>query len=190
MKPNPWNEDKPWNPASSWVECQPYTSIVNEHITGNPNVSWFDYVLDKYILRTGTANILLLGSSEGRMEIGLRERGFKGRIVATDIADKAIARARAKCRNRGFDNIEHVIADLNEQVFTEQFDFIIAEGVLHHIENIELCLENLKTCLRPRGLLFAMEWVGAFRFQFPEIQQEWINAVLALLPRKYRPVET
>jgi hypothetical protein len=42
-------------------------------ITGNPNVSWFYYVLDKYILRTGTANILLLGSSEGRMEIGLRD---------------------------------------------------------------------------------------------------------------------
>ncbi|WP_146167446.1 hypothetical protein [Phreatobacter oligotrophus] len=31
--------------------------------------------------------------------------------------------------------------------------------------------------------------MGAFRFQFPEAQVRWINAALAAIPAKFRPVE-
>lgn len=188
---NPWDEDKPWDRSSSWVGCRPYTSIVNQHISGRPDQVWYEYIIERYDLTrdSESKSVLILGSSEGAVAQSLCEHGFKGRIVATDIAERALSRSAQRCRERGFLNVEHVVADLNKDRFTDTFDYIVAEGVLHHIEQLAFCLGNLKNCLRPGGYLFAMEFVGAFRFQFPEIQQEWINAALSIMPRKYRPID-
>ncbi len=52
--------------------------------------------------------------------------------------------------------------------FDEKFDFIIAEGVLHHISNIESCLLMLNGCLKDDGKMFVTEFEGPFRFHFPK----------------------
>lgn len=189
---NPWNASKPYDHSSTWMAAKFYVDALNFRATGKHGIHWLPNFLDKYVLvdgrDTSSLSVLLLGSNEGFMELTLCERGFTGKIVATDIADKALERARKLCRDKGYTNVEHRVADLNVDIFPEQFDFIIAEGVLHHIENIEFCMANLSKALKPGGLLAAIEYVGPVRFQLPQHQVDWINAALAVVPRRYRPV--
>ena len=132
---------------------------------------------------------LVLGSNEGWMERRLCEKGFKGNIVASDIADKAINRAKQKSDSLGFLNIDYVVADLNKFEFDGLYDFIIAEGVIHHIVNIERCLWMLQSKLTPSGFLVIVEYEGPFRFQLSNLQTRWINATLNVLPKYIRPFE-
>jgi ubiquinone/menaquinone biosynthesis C-methylase UbiE len=189
---NPWNSEKPYDYSTSWISSKTYCRIVNERYTGSKDKHWYTYSIEKYICVGNTVDqsILILGSNEGWMEIAIRQAGFQGKIVASDIADKALQRAAAKVKDLGFTNIEHIKADLNVDVFPEaSFDFVIAEGVLHHIENINFCIDGIHRSLKPGGLLLGAEFIGAFRFQFPEMQVRWINAALAAIPAKYRPVD-
>ncbi len=125
-----------------------------------------------------------------RKKDGSRElchKGFEGEIIASDIADKALARAKEKASVLGYTNIKYKVADLNHDSFEGPFDFIFAEGVLHHIENIEMCLTMLNRVLAPNGKIFVQEFVGPVRFQLPEAQVRWINSALNILPKALRP---
>ena len=185
--PNPWDRDQPMSYGGTWLSAQAYLRHLYGQITGNPHTHWLDYVLNRYIDSSAfNKTCLLLGATEGHMEIKLCDHGFRGRIVASDIAEKALARAHRRTLERGFTNVEHVCADLNGHDFGEKFDFIIAEGVLHHIKDLDGCLDRLLANLKPSGLLIAMEYTGAFRFQLPERQVRWINAALGVIPRKLR----
>ena len=68
------------------------------------------------------------------------------------------------------------------------FDFIICEGDLHYIVEIECCLRMLQGRMRPGAFLLAVEFEGPFRFQLSELQVRWINLALRLMPRPLRPV--
>ena len=148
---NPWNKDKPYDYGASWFVSKPYLGIVNERLTGKADLHWLQWTIDEYLTGQDTEGkrCLILGSNEGWMEIAIRRGGFRGEIVASDIADKALARAGAIVRDMGLDGITHQRADLNHDVFPpNSFDYVIVEGVLHHIEAIEFCVTGLKRALR------------------------------------------
>lgn len=186
---NPWDSDKAYSYQDSWLSAARYLEHINQQITGDKSKHWLEYAIEKYVLTGSTADktCLLLGSNEGHMERLLCEKGFRGKIVASDIAAKALERAKQEAQKLGYMNVEYVCADLNKHRFADQFDFILAEGVLHHIENTEFCVQNLRNSLKPRGLLIGMEFVGAYRFQLSETQVRWINAALSVMPKKLRP---
>lgn len=187
---NPWDNEEPYDYASSWVSVPQYTSNINQRITGDPNVGWLQYAVEIFMdpVNSASKSCLVLGSNEGRAVMALRASGFQGKIVASDIAEKALARSLEKFQAQGLTDIEIMPADLNNHIFRNRFDYIVAEGVLHHIERIEFCAQALYNCLNVGGLLIAMEFVGAFRFQFSDLQKRWINAALAAVPRQYRPL--
>ncbi len=188
---NPWDSETPYDYSSSWLSAPQYVAHWNAKITGNPAQHWLDYVFHNYIAAggpTASKSALLLGSNEGHMELRLCELGFIGQIVATDIAAKALARAATRVRERGFKNVTYKVADLNRDRVDGPFDFILCEGVLHHIENIDFCISSLHRSLRPGGLLVGMEYVGPYRFQLSAKEVAWINAALGAMPRGLRPV--
>ncbi|MEP7071568.1 MAG: class I SAM-dependent methyltransferase [Verrucomicrobiota bacterium] len=177
-----------------WLGTKLCQERINRRISGD-NIHWLEYSWRQYVgpavARSSHPHhlrCLILGSNEGWMEMMLCEHGFTGAIVASDIADKAVSRARAKVEAAGYRNVTHVVADLNVDSFEGKFDFIICEGVLHHIANIERCLRMLRSCMKPDALLFAVEFEGPFRFQLSELQVRWINATLFLMPRSLRPL--
>ena len=146
---------------------------IRRKITGSPTVPWLDYCLKKYLgplLRDSSRRCLILGANEGWIERHLRASGCNCRILATDIADKALARAQEASAVLGYKDIEYRVADLNTFEFGGSFDAIIAEGVLHHIENTERMLRHLSSILTPDGILVAQEFEGPFRFQLSETQ--------------------
>jgi 2-polyprenyl-3-methyl-5-hydroxy-6-metoxy-1,4-benzoquinol methylase len=195
---NPWNADVPKSFDSIWLNSQDVIRWIQQKTSHDPSLHWLRYAIKTYFgpalsspghpIDRPKHRCLILGANEGWMERLLCESGFTGEIIASDIADKALARAESRAKERGYNNIKYVLADLNEYKFQGPFDFIIAEGVLHHIVEVERCLRMLSDSLAPGGLLFAAEYEGPVRFQLPEMQVRWINAALNLLPRGLRPL--
>lgn len=187
---NPWNADQPMDYTDSWLGANAYTRHLNYQITGSHDIHWVEYAVQKYInpeiIDTTSKSCLILGSNEGSVAVTLRNSGFLGPIVASDVADRALARARVHFDQLGLKGIDTLLADLNRDKIDGEFDFVFAEGVLHHIKNLDFCLTNVRSALKPHGLLFAMEYTGPFRFQLPEEQVAWINAAISIIPRKYR----
>lgn len=182
---NPWNEVDPFDYSGLWLGCRSVQQNVNQKVSGDPKVDWFGYALREHFTSKLDGRCLMLGASEGGRVRELCEAGFVGEIVATDIADRALGRAHRSLA--GFDNVTYVVADLNDHRFDGLFDFIVAEGVLHHIERLEPCVRHLAELLAHQGLLIAVEYEGPFRFQLSAPQVAWINAALSVLPGELRP---
>jgi len=207
MCENPWNTDAPVSYSEMWIGANECTKHIQRKISGDQDTHWLPYVINKYLIPVigqtvpdkskdlGLCNTLpkkeyrclLLGSSEGYMERTLCENGFIGEIVASDIAEKALNRAKQKTEASGYKNVTYIAADLNTDIFTGKFDFIIGEGVLHHVHNIESCLRMLSSVLKPDGYIILVEFEGPVRFQLSEHQVKWINAALRILPKNLRP---
>lgn len=185
--PNPWNEEKPFDYASSWTGSTHYARILNRRMTGDPDLDWFEHTCRLCLDGREVRSILLFSTDGGDFECVLRRRGYTGRIVVSDIGEKALGRVAARATAAGFNDIETRACDLNQYTFPDKFDLIIAIGILHHIERIDFCLDGLHRCLNPGGRLAAMEFTGAYKFQFPPHQVAWINAALASVPKRYRP---
>lgn len=188
---NPWNADRPKSYIGMWLGSKAINSKIQKRITGDPNTHWLDYYTSRYcqsFFHNPSSRCLILGANEGTMERHLRAAGFAGRILSTDIADRALARAEQESRRLGLTNIEYRLADLNTDTFDGPFDMVVAEGVLHHIEKTERILRHIHDILTPSGFLLAVEWAGPFRFQLPANQVRWINALLAAVPAELRPL--
>ena len=194
---NPWNLEKPYSYSGLWFSAKRCTEVIYRKITGNPEMHWLPYAIGKYLAPAvglepspkprSEYRCLLLGSSEGGMERELCGRGFTGEILATDIAEKALARAKAQIDQLGFRNVSYVQADLNTATIEGPFDYIVAEGVLHHVENQEHCLPMLQRALAPDGVFVMVEHHAPVRFQLPPLQLRWINAALNAMPKTLRP---
>jgi 2-polyprenyl-3-methyl-5-hydroxy-6-metoxy-1,4-benzoquinol methylase len=195
---NPWNTDVPFSYDALWLGAQECQRWVQEKTSHDPNTHWLNYAIKNYFgpaLVEGAGpkakdayRCLILGANEGWIERLLCQSGFTGEIVASDVAEKALGRAKEKAREAGLLNVKYVVADLNRTRFEGPFDFVIAEGVLHHIAEIEECLKWLSSCLTPNGYLFASEFEGPVRFQLGPQQVQWINTALSVLPRALRPL--
>src|SRR6185295_14752082 len=194
---SPWNSEAPADYSAMWIGSAECVKRIQQKISGDERMPWLQYVMNRYMAPAlGRAEsrrprdsyrCLLLGSNEGHMERTLAENGFRGEIVATDIADKALARAKQKSDALGLTNVRHVRMDLNTDPIEGPFDFVIAEGVLHHLVNVERCLRQVESALRDDGVFVMVEFEGAVRFQLPDLQLRWINAALNVLPKALRP---
>lgn len=194
---NPWNSDEPADYSAMWIASTECLKRLQYKITGDESMHWLRYAMKRYMAPalgwTETRRprdqyrCLLLGSNEGHMERTLCEQGFRGEIVATDIAEIALARAKQKCDALGLTNVTHVKKDLNVDSIDGPFDYVIAEGVLHHLVNVEHCIRQVESALTDDGQFIMVEFEGAVRFQLPDIQLRWINAALSVLPKALRP---
>jgi len=189
---NPWNLGAPFDTSEMWISTPACVEVINTKISGNPFVGATQYIAEKYLNQgaLGTTTALVLGSNEGNMTAGIRSFGYSGRIVETDIAENAMMRAKSRYETLGLSGIQQITADLNSESIEGEFDFIIAEGVLHHIENIDFCLDNIAKSLSPNGVLLAIEYVGPIRFQLSDKNLDWINAALNVMPKTLRPMQS
>ena len=145
---NPWNTDQPFNIAGMWFSAQSCNETINLAISGDEKIGAAQYLVEKYLKDFPDTHTLVVGSNEGNITLSLRQFGYRGAITETDVADKAMERAAARYKELGLEGITQNLADLNKDSIPGNFDFIVAEGVLHHIEQIEFCLNNLADSLR------------------------------------------
>ena len=137
---NPWNENEPFDYSVLWLGTKTVLRHINRQISASEDIDWLNYVLSRYIVRDDRRKrCLILGAGEGNVERRLRAGGFHGPITSSDIAGNALGRAKEQSHLLGYTDIEYRIADLNTDRFDGPFNYIIAEGVLHHIEDLGAC---------------------------------------------------
>lgn len=99
--------------------------------------------------------ILIAGGGTGDALIFLAEqlRDHPVEFVFVDMSDASLKTARARADVRGLTNIEWIHASLLdlEKLQLGCFDYINCVGVLHHLEEPKVGLEQLTTCLDSGG---------------------------------------
>jgi len=108
--------------------------------------------------------------------------------LGVDIADGALRAARLSAESRGLDRvIEYRGADVNTFPWPENaYDLVVASGALHHLAGLRGVLEGVGRALRPGGVLYANEHVGARHLAHSPRQVELINAVALIVPPELR----
>ncbi len=112
------------------------------------------------------ADVLDLGCGNGGAARELAKRGHSGRYVGVDFSAELLQVARKNVRNPTSD-IQFIQADLTAQftqhsaISNQQFDFIFAFAVLHHIPSRELRLDFLRQArglMAPGGRFMLSNW--------------------------------
>jgi peptidoglycan/xylan/chitin deacetylase (PgdA/CDA1 family)/SAM-dependent methyltransferase len=105
------------------------------------------------LLPAGTIDRALeLACAEGRFTVQLAPR--VGHLVAADIAEVALGRARIRCA--GVDNVEFVRLDLFTDPLPPSLDLIVCSEVLYYVESrraLAVVGKKLRDSLRPGGHL-------------------------------------
>lgn len=172
-------------------------AYLNQLATGDAATDWLTWVLQHPLLSTGPLadrgagvgwRVLVLGCGGGWLERAIAVRPEIASIDACDVAEQAVAEARAEATRGGLaPKLSYHVVDLNhEPPPGGPYDLVIAHSVLHHVENLEYAYAELAQVLAPEGALVVNEYVGPRRFQFGDDQMAVINGFLARLPERYR----
>lgn len=148
-----------------------------------------DILVDRYLAGKKIKRILSLCCGFGKVEQRIISRLPQvEECLALDLAQGALEVAADRARRQNLDKvIRYECADLNRFAWDkDQFDLVIANGALHHLENLETVLGGIKESLTKTGLLYANEHVGASYQDYSPRQLELINAVAYLVPPQMR----
>lgn len=170
-----------------WVESPMVEEYVNFGISGDKNENWVSYSFRKYLkTSSGALRCLSLGCGSGSLERHLCSMGPFMEIEAYDISEGALSVAREEASKSGF-KINYKRVDLNSVKLPKaKYDVVFAKMSLHHVENLENLMHQIRNTLTDGGLFIIHEFVGATQFQYPKKQVQVINEILELLPEYYR----
>lgn len=154
--------------------------VINERVTGAADMSPTIWALQRNC-PLPASDLLEIGCLDGRKLGQILDAGLAANVHGVDIAEAAIARGRADNRLR------LNVMDLNAPALpAESFDVILANGVLHHIANLDACVQNLYDALRPGGAIVASEFTGPQRYAYSRAEVDAINEGKAMLPDELR----
>jgi len=173
-----------------WETLDEILHYQNECGTGNPDIDFVDFSIQLLKERSSGPNLscCMIGCDEmGRSELRFDKSALFDEIVVMDIAKGLLAKQEALAREEGFSHIKYVREDFNSFKLKENyFDLIFARGTVHHIDNLEHFFLHVQRSLTTDGLFVMREYVGPKRIQFTDDQLQITNALLQLLPQKYR----
>lgn len=172
----------------SWWIIPEVLKRYNYLITGDENVSYYQYVSEKYFSNRENLIGLSLGCGTGKRELEwVRFSDFR-KIEAYDISESSIDIARQEAREAGYANIiDYKVGDIYSIELAEnRYDAIFVEQSLHHFSPLEALLARISKWLSSSGLLVVNEYVGPSRFQWTDRQLEIANKIRSILPGKYR----
>ncbi len=98
--------------------------------------------------------VLVAGCGTGRHAIAVARRFDASRVLAVDLSRASLAYAMRMAAQLGVDNIEFAQADiLSLGALSQRFDVIESAGVLHHLAEPLRGWRQLRTLLKPGGLM-------------------------------------
>lgn len=171
----------------SWDTHPRVLASINRRISGDPNEEWLSFVKRRFCDRKLERG-LSLGCGWGMLERTVLQLEICECCDAYDIAPEAIATAQSEAQKAGLDQrVRYFCSDLNKIRFEpNSFDICFAAAILHHVENLEHLLEQVKTALRDGGLFVIMEYVGPSRYNWSDKVERLMNQILSALPQSYR----
>lgn len=171
-----------------WDDLPEVQRYFNSRISGDPLIGPVPYALEAHFRgKLPLARCLSLGCGSGWLERHLATLGAFEVCDAVDVSAGSIQQARQHAAAAGIKGINYQVADINRLVLEPgSYDAIWVFAAMHHFEELEHVAEQIRSALKPGGLLILFEYVGPARFQFPERQKEITNHCLHLLPARYR----
>jgi SAM-dependent methyltransferase len=124
------------------------------------------FIVEHLNLQPGMT-VLDAGCGPGRLAIPIAQKiGDQGRVVAMDIQEGMLARARAKSEASGLLNIDFLHAGLGEnKIGKHRFDRAVLVTVLGEIPDQRGALKEIFESLKPGGMLSVTEVIFDPHFQ-------------------------
>ncbi len=179
-----WGQAKPGE-RTSWLESPLIYRTVNLRISGAPDVDCLGYIRERYFRNPAQLGVNV-GCGHGELEQLLVKRKLVQTMHGFDVSEGAVEAARTAAYDAELDGrIEYFVADANhldDAPLAEHYDVAYGFMALHHIVDLEACLDGLHRRLKPGGLLIANEFVGPYRFQWTDKQLDIANQLLKCFP--------
>ena len=170
----------------TWMSEERCRLNINEMITGSANewpMEWFQRVFSPDPTSIG----LSLGCGDGALERDVRTKGVCRQITGIDLSRRALELAAATALEAGLDGVFYERGDFNNlDLEADRFDIVFFHQAMHHVANLEGCLEQIRKTLKPRGLFYVDEYVGPSRDQWTDALLESANEVYRGLPKNLR----
>lgn len=156
-------------------------------ISGDKNLFYEDYVVEKHFKEKSGLKMLSIGCGEGSHEMNFAKHSCFSEIIAIDFAKEVTERAQKKADENNYP-IKFISGDFKKVQFKkEYFDVIHFSSSLHHFEEIEDTLKSFVQPLMKRdALLVVFEYCGPNRLQWTREQLNKSNQLLKQLPKKYK----
>jgi 2-polyprenyl-3-methyl-5-hydroxy-6-metoxy-1,4-benzoquinol methylase len=174
--------------VSQWWDIPEMHRRWNRLITGDPDLDRVQYLVDRYLAGNQELEALSPACGTGHRERRWARTGHFSRIDGFDLTASCIEEAKKEAELEGLGHILHFevrdVATLEAQ--EARYDVVIAEHSLHHFSPISTIMQTLARVMRRDGWLFLDDFVGATRYQWGERQLEAVNALLTLIPERFR----
>lgn len=168
---------------ANWLNSPTITRHVNQVVSGSQELTWFDWVRQKYLPPESCGGRgLCLGSNHGLFERQIVAAGICSGFDSFDISEESVAIAQAAADKAGMDIRCHV-ADVNQLELPERrYSLVVVAMALHHFDCLEHVLTQVHHSLAPAGIFTFNEYVGPNHFQFTDLQLEHIKRLRGSLP--------
>lgn len=160
----------------------------NYLVSGKRDYHYLLYFKDKYLPKERKLRMASLGCGDGNLERNLIKFGYSYDLIdAFDINKNLLAFADREKEKLGYENLNYILMDLNNLSLEKSYyDLIIFFHSLHHVENLESVLEEVKASLKQEGILLVVDFVGPNRMQWKEEVIGIAQEMLDIIPEKYR----
>ncbi len=170
-----------------WLDSSIVLSeIVFPRVSGSGSKHWLVGLCERIGLPRDL-HWLSLGCGAAGQELFAARGGLFASMEAVDISRVSLGIAKASADAQGIASIAFREGDLNRISLPEaQFDVVLMNMSLHHVERLEHILDEVHRALVPGGWFLAHAYVGPCQFQFPDEQLQIVQRLLAMLPERFR----
>jgi len=177
-----WDQVEVSRPKQFW-DLPVVQKYRNRLVSENEDLGYLEWFAEKYVKNPAKKGISI-GCGSGQMDRTAIKLGLAGKMVGIDIAPNRLQKAEELSAGMP---IEYFQQDLNRiHLKRDSYDFAICKTILHHIENLEHVLGELRKALVWGSLIYVDEYVGPKRFQFSEKVLSVADKVLQEIPSELR----
>lgn len=128
-----------------------------------------------------------VGCGDGTKEIRLIQSNFVESFDLYELSDKRIEDGNALIEKYGLQNkVKFHKADAFKEVtVSDHYDLVHWNNALHHMFDVPAAVEWSRKILKPGGLFFMDEFVGAQRFQWSDWSLNLASRIRSVLPDQY-----
>jgi SAM-dependent methyltransferase len=161
-----------------WWQSPHVIRHINQLVCGEP-VPGFSSGLIKQVRNLAAESIpfkrgISVGGGNGQKEISLIKQGLVSSFDLYELSETRIAAGEELARKESVEqNINFIFGDaFGLATKAEEYDFVHWNNSLHHMLDVDQAVAWSKQILKPGGLFYMDDFIGASRFQWPGRQLE------------------
>lgn len=152
---------------SEW-SCHPFVleRLHEKILEANSPEEWF---IRNYITHGPLDRAVGIGVGTAGLELRLVSFGAVNHFDLYEVSQASLDQAREDARILNIeDRIRYLCEDFTKvSVAPETYDLVTFISSLHHMDPLDETLEKVYAALKPGGMMFAFEYVGPDRFNYP-----------------------